>query len=432
MKKSLALLGGEALHPRPQQIKWPVSGDEELVHLRDVLDSSMWSRYPQGQQPNKRADKIQQLQEEFCSFLGARNGFAVTNGTVALEIACRSLLLKPGDEIITPAYSFVSSATCVFAARAIPVFVDLDPETLCISPDRIEEAITPRTRAIIAVHLDGYVCDMDRIMEIARRHNLAVIEDCARAPGSEWRGQKVGTIGHFGCFSFWTSKHMTCGEGGFLCSNDDDLFLKAESIANQGRARGGDFYEHPMLGGNGRMSQFQAAVLLGQLSRYPQQMEQRERNMEHLQSLLKDQAGFRAVRRDPRATRLSYYFAVFHYDPEAFGGVSRDLFAKAVTAEGSILQTNFDTPLSRNGVFSEEGLRANQLEFLYRDHGRTIDYQSLSFPVVESNTTLRRQHRTLLGGPEQMEHLAEAVKKVHACQHELVEFELARDAICSR
>lgn len=422
MSPKLAICGGEPVSSKPDMPKWPIHSDIELNNVRDVLESSMWSRTPGKSKKNPQSDKIQQFEENFCKFLGAKHGVAVTNGTAALELSCRALSLEPGDEIITPAYSFVSSATSIFAARCIPVFVDLDPETLLISPDRIEEAITPRTRAIVAVHLDGYACDMDRIMEIAKKHNLYVIEDCARAPGAEWRGQKVGTIGHFGCFSYWTSKHMSAGEGGFISSNHSELFNVASGIMNQGRMQNEDFYQHDIWGGNYRMSQVQAAVLLGQLSRYPEQIEHRENVVAHLGKLLEGKKGLRLVKRDPRQTKLVYYFMLLHYDAAEFGGVPLELFSKAMGAEGAPLQENFNRPLSENPIFSAEGLKASKLDFIFRDYGRVIDYANLRFPVVEGNSTLRRQHRHLLAPKEEMDVLVQAMEKIRANVDELVEY----------
>jgi len=418
----LAILGGAPVRRGKKAPRWPVSGEEEMGHVREVLDSSMWSRYLSKKETGGPGDKVTEFERRFCEFLGAQHGIAVTNGTAALEVACRAIFPDPGDEIITPAHSFVASATCAFAARAIPVFVDLDPETLCISPDRIEEAITPRTRAIIAVHLDGYLCDMDRIMAIAEKHGLVVIEDCARSHGSEWRGRKAGSIGHFGCFSFWNSKQMTCGEGGFVSSNDDQLSAAAASIANQGRTAGGGQYEHSILGCNERMNQISAAVMLGQLSRLPSQIAHREENIACLERLIEKQPGFRHVRRDPRATCQTYFFAVFHYDPAEFQGVPRTVFSKAMQAEGVPLQVGVDSGLYANALFSREGLRANKIDFLYRDHGRTIDYETLRFPVTEDNNSLRIQHRWLLGPKSDMEEFAAAVRKIHENAGELAAY----------
>jgi dTDP-4-amino-4,6-dideoxygalactose transaminase len=254
--------------------------ETEKQHLMDVLEANRLSTYVLTNKPHpdaeSRGDKLTAFQRRFNEYLGVKHGIPIINGTAALDVACRSLLMAPGDEVITPAHSFIASGTCALFCNTIPVFVDLNPETFCISPERIEEAITPRTRAIIAVHLDGYMCDMDRIMDIAKKHDLYVIEDCARAHASEWRGRKAGSIGHFGCFSFQSSKVMTCGEGGYLCTNDDHLYSKAWSIHNAGRQVAGGFYEHFVLGGNERMGQLEAAVLLPQLARLPEQARRRE------------------------------------------------------------------------------------------------------------------------------------------------------------
>jgi dTDP-4-amino-4,6-dideoxygalactose transaminase len=422
----LAIAGGPRTRPTGERRReWPVYGESEQRHLQEVLDAPMWSFFtsPQQKAEYAQANKLEMFENRFRDYLGAKHGLTITNGTAALEIACKALLMDPGDEVITPAHSFVASATCALAANAIPVFVDLDPETLCISPDRIEEAITARTRAIVAVHLDGYLCDMDRIMAIAKKHNLIVIEDCARSHGAEWRGQKSGAIGHFGCFSFWTSKLMTCGEGGFLSCNDDSLFARAWSIQNQGRPmEGSDFYEHVILGSNHRMSQFQAAVLLGQLERLDEQIAHREANIRHLETLLKGFRGLRHVKRDPRVTSQVYFFAVFHYDPAEFGGAPRELFCKAMNAEGVALQPGVDGGLYKNRLFSTQALRDNKLDFIFRDYGRVIDYENLHFPVTEHNHSVKMQARNLLGPKEDMDAFAAAARKIHEHVDELIEF----------
>ncbi|OPZ09211.1 MAG: L-glutamine:2-deoxy-scyllo-inosose aminotransferase [candidate division BRC1 bacterium ADurb.BinA364] len=258
-------------------------------------------------------------------------------------------------------------------------------------------------------------------MDIAARHNLIVIEDCARAHGTEWKGKKTGSIGHFGGYSFWTSKLMTAGEGGFLTVNDDSLFHRAWSVANQGRQIGGEFYEHSVLGCNERMSQFTAAILLGQLERLPGQIATRETNMQYLESLLAGVPGLRPAKREPRETTLTYFFATLHYDPAAFGGLSIDMFQRAMTAEGIPMRQGPNSPLSRNPIFAADALRANGVGHLYEARGGMIDYHALRFPVVENSLTVQMQHRTLLGPREQMEAVAEAAQKIRDNVGELLE-----------
>ena len=428
--KTLAIAGGEPARPAEFIFKgWPVSGDRERELVEEVMAANHFGVYS-GEYSDQEAcpgDKISAFVKGFSAYLGVKHGLAVTNGTAALNIACRAISPDPGDEIITPASSFSASCLCAFSGNAIPVFVDVDPETLCISPDRIEEAITDRTRAIVAVHLDGYMCDMDRIMEIAEKRGLYVIEDCARAHCSAWRGKRAGSIGHFGCFSFQSSKLMTCGEGGYVCTDDDELYSRAWSIHNCGRQIGGGFYEHYVWGGNERMSQFQAAVLVAQLERLPEQAERRRRNMEYVERAIKDIPGVRHVKRDPRATELSYWFGVFHYDESEFNGMSIDLFCEAMTAEGFAMKPSARGGLNRNPLFTAEGLRKNKLDFLYRDHGRVIDYPSLSFPAVEATRAFRVYHSFFLGSIDEMKLFVEAIRKVRANADEALAVERERD-----
>ncbi len=415
-QKKLAIAGGKPVRRGSFAKSWPVIDEREKQYLMDVLEAEHLSSYVLSSKASpdigSKGDKLTAFQEKFNEYLGVKHGITVINGTAALDIACRSLLMDPGDEVITPAHSFIASSTCILFCNTIPVFVDLDPETLCISPERIEEAITPRTKAIIAVHLDGYMCDMDRIMDIAEKHDLYVIEDCARAHASEWRGKKAGSIGHFGCFSFQSSKVMTCGEGGYLCTNDDHLFSRAWSLRNAGRQMAGGFYEHFLLGGNERMSQLEAAVLLAQLERFPEQARRREDNITYLEGLLEDIPGVRHVRRDPRVTGQTYFFAVFHYEASKFDGLPIGRFCEALSAEGFPIRRGQSSGLYKNPMLSNKGLKDNKLDFIFRDHGRIIEYEKLSFPVTESGQSFRLNHRCLLGDKEDMEQFAMAIRKV--------------------
>ena len=206
--------------------KWPVSGQRELELLNRVLESERWGGYHEF---------VTSFEKEFAAFQHCAEGIAACNGTVTLEMALEALEIGPGDEVIVPAISFISSATAVSRTRATPVFVDIEPYSFAIDPECVEAALGPRTRAIMPVHFGGPMANMDRLCAIAARHNLALIEDAAHAHGSEWNGRRAGSIGAMGSFSFQNSKVMTAGEGGILTSNAGDLAERARSILDQGR-----------------------------------------------------------------------------------------------------------------------------------------------------------------------------------------------------
>ena len=199
------------------------------------------------------------LQEEFAAYVGSKFSLGLNSGTDALHLGLRALNIGQGDEVITTAFTFVATASAIGLAGATPVFVDIDKDTFNIDPDKIEAAITPKTKAIIPVHLYGQPADMDKIMAIAKKHNLRVIEDCCQAIGAEYKGQKVGTFGDFGCFSFYPTKNLGgMGDGGMITCNDQELYDRIVALRNHG---GAIRYYHDELGVNSRLDEIQAAIL---------------------------------------------------------------------------------------------------------------------------------------------------------------------------
>ena len=243
--------------------RWPVWGDREAELLQEVLAAERWGGYN---------DFVPRLEREFASFQHCDWGIAAMNGTVTLEMALEAAGVRPGDEVIVPAISFISTATAVSRVGATPVFVDIEPLSFNMDPERAAAAVSPLTRAVIVVHFGGAMADMDRLGALADDRGLALIEDAAHAHGSEWGGRRAGSLGLAGSFSFQNSKVMTAGEGGMLTGNDADFAARARSIADQGRRPGGGWFHHYTLGTNYRITAWQAAVLLAQLERLPEQI----------------------------------------------------------------------------------------------------------------------------------------------------------------
>jgi perosamine synthetase len=231
----------------------PIIGDEEIEAVSGVLRSGMLT---QGEVVNK-------FEEEFSNYLGVKNSIAVSNGTVALDLAMKGLGLKPGDEVISPAFTFIATANCALYQGLKPIFADVDPRTFNIDPEDLERKITPRTRAVVGVHLYGQPFEIAPIQRICEDHNLALVEDSAQAHGAEYRGRKVGSFG-IGCFSFYPTKNMTTGEGGMITTNDDALAARLRLLRNHGDT---GKYNHVALGYNFRMMNLQAAIGLVQLGR---------------------------------------------------------------------------------------------------------------------------------------------------------------------
>ncbi|MFB9755188.1 DegT/DnrJ/EryC1/StrS family aminotransferase, partial [Paenibacillus hodogayensis] len=249
-----------------------------------------------------------------------------------------------GDEVIVPPYTFIATASAALAFGIIPVFADIEADTLLIDPEKIEERITPRTKGIIAVHLAGAPANMTRLQEIADKHGLALIEDAAQAVGATWEGRGVGSIGDIGTFSLQSSKNLNAGEGGILTTNNRDYWENAWSICNVGRIPDGGWYQHERFGQNYRMTEFQAAIALAQMTRLEEQMGRRERHAALLNELLDGVKGIRLLRQDPRITRHAYHLYMFKLDPIV---TDKNEFIRRANAEGVPLASGY-IPLNRN------------------------------------------------------------------------------------
>jgi dTDP-4-amino-4,6-dideoxygalactose transaminase len=256
---------------------WPQADEREATLLREVLASPQWG----GFHPF-----VSEFERSFAAYQHTKYAIGAANGTLTLELALQVLGVGAGDEVILPAISFISSATAIARVGATPVFVDIEDTSFNIDVERVRQAITPRTRALMAVHFGGVLCDMASLQGLCEQKGLLLIEDAAHAHGAEWKGQRAGSFGQVGSFSFQNGKVLTAGEGGALVTSNDALAEQARSLANCGRKLGCSFYEHYLMGTNFRMTAFQAAVLICQLERLPSQIERRTRNAELLKGLL--------------------------------------------------------------------------------------------------------------------------------------------------
>ncbi len=327
----LAILGGEKTRTDPYP-EWPVWDQRDIDAVTDVIKSGRWGGFPFP------GPKTAELAKKFAEMQGGGYAVPMANGTITLEVALRAAEIGWGDEVIVPAYTFQATASAPMAAGAIPVIVDVDQNNYCLDPKAVEKAITPKTKAIIPVHLGSNMTDMDAIMELANKYNLIVIEDCAHAHGARWRGQGAGTIGHFGSFSMQSSKTLTTGEGGILLCRTPEMAAKAASIIDCGRphALGGGPEDDTMdfqVGGNFRLSEISAALALVGIERFPAQARQREEMAAYMDEALSEIPGVRVLKRDPRHTTRSFYRYIFAITPEEFG-VEHDVLCAAMDAEG--------------------------------------------------------------------------------------------------
>lgn len=402
----LAVNGGAPVRVDPY-LPWPAFDDRERELLLEVLDSRQWWA--------TQGTKVRAFEAAWGAAYGTGPAVAVTNGSHALEVALLALGIGPGDEVIVPAWTFFATAAAVLMVGAIPVLVDVDAGTGCIDPDAAEAAVGERTAAVIAVHIAGHPADLDRLTELCQRHGIALVEDCAHAHGSTWRGAPVGAIGDAGTWSFQASKLMTGGEGGVVVSRRHDLLELIRSFADCGREPGEWFYSHYRLGGNYRMTEWQGAVLLAQLDRFAEQQEVRAANANWLNERLAEIPGVQPQARDPRCTDQGNYCYLARIDAEAFGA-SREAVRLALLAEGIPLTMAYpalhrlESFVDPNGFFprfkSREGMQ---------------DFATLSLPVAEAlaDETLWFTTAVLMGSRADAGDVVTALTKVQAGARDL-------------
>lgn len=400
----LAILGGDPIRRKPFP-PWPQYLPADLERIRDVVVSRHWGGYPV---PSRYAGEFA---ERFAAMHDAAYGLCIANGTIALIAALQAAGIGFGDEVIVPAYTWDGTATAVLFVGGVPVFADVDPDTYCLSPAAVRNAITPRTKAILPVHLAMRFADMEALAAIAREHKLAVIEDCAHAHGGQYRGQGAGSIGDLGCFSFQESKLITAGEGGIVITSNLELFEKLQSIVNCGRASMTDTFKQRMLGSNYRMTELQTSLLIGQLEMLPDFATRRESAARRLTERLAGIEGIRPLPPQPEITRQAIYCYVFQYRPEP-RRVSRDLFAAALDAEGIPCDGRFYEPVYRSDLFYATPQNSPQLAI---GREQPVDYAAVHCPVSERaayEESVWLPQFLLIGDEQDVDDIARAVEKV--------------------
>lgn len=401
----LAVDGGEPVR-RKAFPRWPVYDEREERQLMEVLHSGEWGAL--------KGSKTAEFQARFAAYQGARFGICVPNGTLALEVALSAAGVGPGDEVVTTPYTFVATANSAISVGAVPVFADIDLDSYNIDPAEVEKAITPRTKAIMPVHMGGRPADLDALREIAARRGVRLVEDACQAWGSEWQGRRVGAIGEIGAFSFQSSKNITAGEGGIIVTNDETLAEAAWSLHNVGRVRGGLWYYHEIVGRNLRITEWQSAVLLAQLERLDEQTERREANAACLSECLSQIPGLRPLGHDPRVTRQSRHVTIVRYDAAAFGGRPRDEFLAALVAEGIEPVAPGYVPLNRVPAIRRALAASGEADA--RGFGRAVDGlpELPACPRAEwaSGNTIWLFQYALLGDRSDMDDIAEACAKI--------------------
>jgi dTDP-4-amino-4,6-dideoxygalactose transaminase len=390
----LAIDGGQAVRTKPWP-RWPQWGEAEARGIQQVLESGNWGGFN---------EVVREFETAWARRHQAKHCISAVNGTLTLEAALRVVGVGFGDEVIVPPYTFIATANAVRLVGATPVFVDIEPDTYNLDVDKVEEAISPKTKAIIPVHFAGLSVDMDKLLPLAKKHGLAVVEDAAHGHGSTWRGTPLGSLGDIGSFSLQASKNLTAGEGGILITNDDDLAMKLWSFANQGRDLQGEWYDHSMLGSNLRMTGWQAAILLAQLERFDEQLARRQASARRLTSILEEIDGPAPMRWDERCDNHSHHLYMMRYDPAKFNGLSREKFVDALTAEGVPCSTGYARPLYQQPPLAEPYSRI------------------MPCPVSEQacKEAIWIRQSMLLAEPEEMDDIARAIVKIREHSGEIV------------
>lgn len=401
-----AVLGGTPI-VRGGLPGWPIVDETEQQALRQVLDSGDWYRYAAGE-----ASRVAQFEQAWASEVGTPHCQATSSGTSALVTALAALDVGPGDEVLVPPYTFVATINAVLAHHALPVFVDSDPETALMDAGQIEKHINGNTRAILPVHVAGAPCEMDRILDIARRHHLKVVEDACQAHTAAWKEKRVGSIGEAGCFSFQNSKNITSGEGGAVTTGDAMLYANAQAYQNNGSGRHQDDGVRTSNGANLRLTEFQGALLLAQLKRQEELTRRREENGALLNKLLEGVPGVRAKRTYEGTTRHGYHLYMLDYDPDQFAGMSKSRFLQAVGAEGVPISGGY-TALNKQ-PFIEQFLSSRGFGRIYSSQRLNEYREQNQCPANDQmiTNTCWLSQTVLLGTGEQMQAIADAFTRV--------------------
>jgi len=392
----LALFGGSPIRTKPFP-SWPRISNAIREKVLATLDNEEWGI---------GSKTISEFNESFAKLHDANHCISLHSGTSALWVSLKAAGVKAGDEVIIPAYTFIATATAVLMTNAIPVFCDIDLKTGNMDPSDIESKITDKTKVVIPVHIAGSPVDLNSILSLAEKHNLAVIEDAAQGHGATYQNKKVGAIGLGGIFSFQSSKNMSAGEGGAIITNDEDFADACFSYHNCGRVKNGAWYEHHRLGSNLRMSAVNAAMLIPQIDTLESEMDLRDKNRETLDRTISEIKGLTPMEMSKGATRSANHIYMCRYTEDLFSGIPRETFFKAMQAEGVYTYKGYN-PLYREPLFI-----TNNEEYPWLK-GR--DYSSLHLEKTEifcekEAVWLKQNH--LLGDEDDTQDIINAVEKV--------------------
>jgi dTDP-4-amino-4,6-dideoxygalactose transaminase len=402
----LAILGGEPVRKNKSWPNWPYWDENVIDSVVKTTKSRIWCRIQSG------SGTVPTFEKKFAQLMGTKFCVATGSGTQALHTCVEALGIGPGDEVITSPYTDPGTIASILSARALPVLADLDRESYQLDPDDVERRITENTKAIMPVHIMGQPCHIDRIMEIAQKHNLRVIEDAAQAHLAEYKGKKLGTIGDLGCFSFQSSKTIACGEGGAIIGNDEELMDKCYTVHNHGTSRRG---RTEVAGPKYRMNEFEAAVLLGQLPSVEERFARRNENAAYLTSRIKDIPGIVPQKLYEGTASGSFYIYAMTYRKEHFNNADRTKFLKALRAEGVSLDGYIGQGLHKE-PWIEHILNSKVYQKMFAPERLQRYRQENNCPNCDQvcqEMVMIWASGPLLGSKEDMDDIADAIVKVY-------------------
>lgn len=403
----LAILGGSPVRTKGW-LSWPsVLADDKVLELMvKTTKSGRWSRIQSPKDGN-----VVTFEKEYANLFGVKYCVGTGSGTQALSTSVEALGIGPGDEVITSPYTDFGTISSIIGSRALAVLADLDPQSYQLDPDDVERKITKNTKAIMPVHMMGMPANMERIMAIARKHNLFVIEDACQANFAEYQGKKVGTIGDLGCFSFQASKQISCGEGGAVIGNDEALMDKVYTVQNHGTNRKG---KNVTIGPKYRMNEFEGAMLLGQLPGAKERFLRRNENAAYLSAKLKGFPGLVPQKQYEGTQSGGYYLYAMSYHKEHFNNADRSLFLKAIAAEGVALSPYI------KGLHTEPWvdhiLNLKEYKTMYPAQRISEYRESLKLPgcdLVGQQMVVLNGSTQLLGSKKDMDDVINAIMKVY-------------------
>lgn len=377
MSNTLAVMGGQRTVSHEQVEVWPHFTEADALLVAEMVRNGEVSY-------NAKEGSVRRLEDAMCDQVGARHALAVNSGTSALHSAFFGLGIGPGDEVIAPTYTFHATLMPVYVCNATPVLVDADPKTGNIDPGAIERRITPRTKAIVVMHLNGHPVDMASVMEVADRHSLPVIEDCSQAHGARCEGRPVGSFGKVAAFSLQSRKQVTAGAGGILTTDDDLVFQRAVMLGHSlGRAE--EEVTLPNMrpfattgfGLNLRMHPIAAALAANSLERLSDLLTVRQRNCDHIDALLAELPGVEPPIRQKHMTRIAPYSYQPLYVAEELGDLPIEIFVRAVRAEGVSLGRPNTPPLHQAALFQDPAWTTGTYG---PDPGNGQQYHNRDFP----------------------------------------------------